>query len=97
MNLGPKKNIPVYFCLYSTPLPQAGIDTKTILKQSKAGMNSEISFSKTGCLAKAKEPSLPNSLSLARVGIVRCRTHKFMPFPGAFAGSQTQPYPRFEI
>ena len=33
---------------------------KVNLKQSLAGLNLEFSFSKTGCLTKARETSVPN-------------------------------------
>ena len=44
--------------IYMTLLPQAGCDTRWIFRQNKAGLNSEFSFSKTGCLTKAKKHSL---------------------------------------
>ena len=37
-------------CIYLTPSPRAGCDTRLIFKRSKAGRNSEFSFSLTGCL-----------------------------------------------
>ena len=50
---------------------QAGYDTRSDFKQSLTGLNSEFSFS-TGCLTKAKEPSLP---------IARGRIIGISPFP----------------
>ena len=52
-------------CIYQTPLPWAGYDTRLIFKQSKAGLNSEFSFSKTDCLIKARKFRLPYYLSIA--------------------------------
>ena len=39
---------------------QAGCDTRPVFKLSKVSLNSEFSFSQTGCLTQAKEPSLLN-------------------------------------
>ena len=44
--------------MYTEPLPWTGSDTKYILKGNKASLNSKFSFSKTGYLTKAKEPTL---------------------------------------
>ena len=60
------------YLLYRT----AGCDTKSIFKRSKAGLNSEFSFSYTGCLTKTREPSLYNYLPL----VGERRTGGFMPF-----------------
>ena len=51
--------------LYSTPSLQAGCDIQSIFKGSTAGLNSESSFSKTGCPFKAKENSLLYYLLIA--------------------------------
>ena len=48
--------------------------------RSKACLNSEFSISLTGCLSKAKEPSLPYYLLI----------DEFMPFSGALAWFKTQ-------
>ena len=45
--------------IYPTLQPQLEYDTRSIFKQSKAGLNSEFSYSSNGFLIKAKEPSLP--------------------------------------
>ena len=44
-------------CIYSTPMPQAGCDIKSIFKRSIEDLTSE--FTRTHCLTKAKELSLP--------------------------------------
>ena len=44
--------------IYPTRTPKSALDTRSINKWSKSGLNSEFFFSKTGCLTKAKEPSL---------------------------------------
>ena len=46
-------------CIYSTPTLQAGCDARS--KMSSTGLNSEISFSQTGCHTKVKELSMFNS------------------------------------
>ena len=45
--------------IYLNPPPWAGCDTRSILKKNKASLNSDLSFTKTGCLIKAKETYLP--------------------------------------
>ena len=45
--------------LFTNPSARAGYDTRSIFKRSLTGLSSEFSFSKTSCLAKAEEPSLP--------------------------------------
>ena len=50
--------------IYPTPLSQAGCAAWTIFKQSIAGLYSEFSFSKTGCLPKLKDPVCPIFLEL---------------------------------
>ena len=49
-------------CIYPTPPPKSGCDTRSVLKQGSAGLNSEFSFS------KAKEPCLSYYLSTAGWG-----------------------------
>ena len=46
---------------------QAGCDTRSIFKQSLTGLDSEFSFSWTGCLTKAKESSLPYYLAGGKI------------------------------
>ena len=48
-----------YVCIYQ-PLHISRMRHKVNLKQSLTVLNSEFSFSKTGCRTDAKEPSLPN-------------------------------------
>ena len=62
-----------------------GFDTGSIFKQSKAGFNSEFSFSQTGYQTKDKEPNLPNCLLIGRLG-----EDGFMPFPKPLVWSKTQ-------
>ena len=62
--------------IFTNPSAQAGYDTRSIFKRSLTGLNSEFSFSKTSCLAKAEEPSLPYYLPIARGRIIG-----FIPFP----------------
>ena len=59
-----------------TPSAQAGYDTRSFFKWSFTGLNSEFSFSKTSCLTKAEEPSLPYYLPIAGGRIIG-----FIPFP----------------
>ena len=54
----------------------AGYDTGSNFKRSLIGLNSELSFSKTGCLTRAKESSLPYFLL-------------YLPNPSAWAGYDT--------
>ena len=56
--------------VWSDPPSQAECDTRSIFKQCLTGLNSEFSFSKTGCHTKAKEPHLPNYLPIAGETIV---------------------------
>ena len=42
-------------CIYPTPSPRARSYTRSIFKPSKADLNSEISFSLTGCLTKVTQ------------------------------------------
>ena len=50
-------------CIYPTPPPWVGSDTRSIFKWSTTGLNSDF-FSYTDCLTKAKEPSLLYYLSI---------------------------------
>ena len=54
------------------------------LKGNAAGLNSELSFSKTGCQTKATEHSLPYY-----VHITGGRRDGFMPFPKTLALRET--------
>ena len=54
--------------IFTEPSAQAGYDTRSIFKRSLTGLNSEFSFSKTSCLTKTEEPSLPNYLPIAEEG-----------------------------
>ena len=62
--------------IFTNPSARAGYDTRSIFKRSLTGLNSEFSFSKTSCLTKAEEPSLPYYLPIAGWRIVG-----FIPFP----------------
>ena len=51
--------INIYIHIFIQPLvPQARCETRSIFKLSKTSLNSDLSFSWTGCLTKAKEPRL---------------------------------------
>ena len=70
-----------YFLYVFTNLStQAGFDTGSLFKQSLTSFNSEFSFSKTDCLAKTEEPSLPYHLPIAGGRIIG-----FIPFPRVLA------------
>ena len=60
----------------ANPSARAGYDTRSVLKWSLKGFNSEFSFSLTSCLTKAEEPSLPYYLLTAGGRIIG-----FIPFP----------------
>ena len=62
--------------LYLLPTRRAGYDTRSIFKRSLTGLNPEFSFSKTSCLTKAEEPSLPYYLPIAGGRMIG-----FIPFP----------------
>ena len=62
--------------IFTNPSTRAGYDTRSIFKRSLTGLNSEFSFSKTSCLTKVEEPSLPYYLSIAGGRIIG-----FLPFP----------------
>ena len=55
---------------------RAGYDTRSILKRSLKGLNSEFSLSLNSCPTKAEEPSLLYYLPIAGEGIIG-----FIPFP----------------
>ena len=66
-------------------LPQAGYDTRSIFRQSKAELNSEFSFSKTSCLTMTIKSSLPYYLPIAEG-----RTDGFMPIPRVLVQNERQ-------
>ena len=68
-----RKNV-VY--IYPTPPPQEEYNTRSIFKWSTVGLNSEFSFSLTGCLTKVKEFGIPYYWPKAGG-----RADGFMPFP----------------
>ena len=55
----------------TNPSKWAGCDTRSIFKEFLTGLNSEFSFSYTGCHTKVKELSLPYYLSIAGGRIIR--------------------------
>ena len=57
--------INVCVCIYPNPPPWASCDTRSIYKQSAAGLNSKFSFSLTSCLIKAEELSQSYYLPIA--------------------------------
>ena len=67
---------PKTITMFTNPSARAGYDTRSILKWSLTGLNSEFSFSLTSCLTKAEEPSLPYYLPVAGGRIIG-----FIPFP----------------
>ena len=72
---------------------QAGCYTRSILKWSLTGLNSEFSLSLTGCLTKGKEPSLLYYLPIAGGRII-----EFIPFPKVLGHMKcNQPCPGFEL
>ena len=56
---------PFQLILFTNSSIRAGYDTKSIFKRSLTGLNSQFSFSKTSCLSKAKQRSLPYYLPIA--------------------------------
>ena len=66
------------FIISYLPTPPLGQDMTQgqFFKRSLTSLNSEFSFSKTNCLTKAEEPSLPYYLPIARGRIIG-----FIPFP----------------
>ena len=67
----------IYVCMYVCMklYSRAECDTRSIFKRCLTGLNSEFSFSETGCLTKAEELSLPYYLSIAGRRIIG-----FIPF-----------------
>ena len=62
--------------IFTQPLHSGRIWHKVIFKRSLTGLNSEFSLSKTNCLIKVEEPSLPYYLPVAGGRIIG-----FIPFP----------------
>ena len=62
--------------IFTNNSARVGHDTRSIFKRSLTGLNSQLSFSKTSCLTKAEEPSLPCYLPIAGGRIIG-----FIPFP----------------
>ena len=75
---------PMYI-IFTNPSARAGYDTRSIFKRSLTGLNSEFSFSKTSCLTKAEEPSLPYYLPIAGGRIIG-----FITFPRVLVLSEMQ-------
>ena len=71
--------------IFTNPSARAGYDTRSIFKWSLTGLNSELSFSKTCCLTKAEESSLPCYLPIAGG-----RIFGFIPFPGVLVLCEMQ-------
>ena len=68
-----------YYHIYPTPSAREGYDTWSFFfKRDLTGLNSDFSFSKTSCLTKAEEPSLPYYLPIAGGRIIG-----FIPLPRA--------------
>ena len=71
--------------IFTNPSARAGYDTRSIFNRSFTGLNSEFSFSKTSCLTKAEETSLPNYLLIAGGRIIG-----FIPFPRVLVQCEMQ-------
>ena len=61
-----------------------GWDTRSIFKWSLTVLNSEFSFSYTGCLTKTKEPSMLNYQPIGEGRLIR-----FIPFPRVLCERQS--------
>ena len=77
----------LFFSYSYLPNPSArtGYDTWSIFKRSLSGLNSEFSFSKTSCLTKAEEHSLPYYLPIAGGRIIGS-----IPFPRVLVPCEMQ-------
>ena len=80
-NLGNQRHVSsrthsITVIIFTNPSARTGYDTRSIFKRSLTGLNSEFFFSKTSCLTKAEEPSLPYYLPMAGGRIII-----FIPFP----------------
>ena len=76
INAGTLGNVEYPFIIFTNPSTRAGYNTRSIFWVELTGFNSVFSFSKTSCLTKAEEPSLPYYLP-----IVGGRIIGFIPFP----------------
>ena len=65
-----------HYHIYPTPPLGQNMTQGQLFKRSLTGLNSQFSFSKTSCLTKAEEPSLPYYLPIAGRRIIG-----FIPFP----------------
>ena len=74
-------------CVYTTPLPWTGCDTKSSLKRSPAAFNTQFSFSFTSF-----QTILKNTIK-HYLPIVGGRTDGFMPFTMTLAQRELQPSP----
>ena len=70
----------VRVCAFTSPSTWAVSDTRSIFKWCLTGLNSEFSFSLTGCIVKAEEPNLSYYLPIAGEKIIR-----FIHFPRVLA------------
>ena len=52
------------YCIYTRPLCSSRMQSKVIFKQSLTDLNLEVSFAKTRCHSKIKEPRLPYYLPI---------------------------------
>ena len=66
----------LYYHIYPTPPLGQDMTQGQFFKRSLSGLNSEFSFSKTSCLSKIEEPSLPHYLPIAGGRIIG-----FIPVP----------------
>ena len=76
MNMSTDWHLNMVKSIFTYPSIWAGYDIRSIFKWSLTGLNSEFSFSKTSCLTKAEEPSLPYYSLIAGGRIIG-----FIPFP----------------
>ena len=71
--------------IYPTPPLGQDMTQGQFFKRSLTSLNSEFSFSKTSCLTKPEEPSLPYYLPITVGGIIG-----FIPFPRIFVLCEMQ-------
>ena len=78
--------VSLYIHLYIfTNLALAGCDTRSIFKRSLIGLNSEFSFSYTGCPTKVKEPNMSYYIAITEGRIVG-----FIAFPRTLVQCEMQ-------
>ena len=65
----------IYIYIYINTFARVGCDLRSIFKRSLTSLNSELSFSTTGCHIKVKEPRFANYF-----GIPGRRIVKYIPF-----------------